>query len=323
MNFARILLLLATFALLLSLSWSSMVINPGGGGVLGDEFAYLPEQVSVVTVDMTTAATYTSVDVTEDGILQSIRLRFFETADGLPDVDLVVTTDGSAVTIPFYNASLTPESEVIAFATVLAPTSLVGDQFWFPINARYGTSLEVAAVVNTATTSVGSFDLAVLRTQKLGTSSQTITTTGFLPQTMSSATGIELNPAGDTNTSVLDVTESGILHGVGFRIECVGACGGSAGGTIAAGTFTVTVDGTARVHTLFTAATDHWVQGITAMVGGDGGAVFPNDGGDEGDVVYLPWQLRYLTSIEFEVDINMGGAGTATMRAFALRSTEQ
>ena len=312
---------LATGALLLSWCWASMVIEPILTGAPGTEFAYLPEEVSVVTVDMTTAATYTPLNVTEDGILSAIRVRYAVTADGLPDVDLVVTTDASAVTTAFYNASLLPEFGMWGYSTVVLGSSRNGDTFWLPIDARYGTSLRVDAIVNTATTSTGEFDLAVLRSVKLGTSSQDISTTGFLPQPMSVATGIELDPVADTNTPVLDETESGILHGVGFRIECVGDCNAATGATVAVGTFTITVDGTARVHTLFTAATGTWVPGITAMVGG---ANLPGagDGSDEGDVVYLPWQLRYLTSIEFEVDIDMGGAGTATMRAFALRSTE-
>lgn len=318
----RAIRLIFLLSLVLLGCWASMVIDPQPG-TPGTEFAYLPEEVSVVTVDMTTAATYTSLNVTEDGILSAIRVRYTVTADGLPDVDLVVTTDATAATASFYNASLIPEFPMMGFATVALATSRNGDTFWLPLDARYGTSLRVDAVVNTATTSAGEFDLAVLRSTKLATSSQNISGRGFIPQPMSVATGIELNPGVNTNTAVLDVTESGILHGVGFRIECVGGCAGSAGATIAAGTFTVTVDGTARVHTLFTAATNHWVPGITAMVGGANAVGFlPGDGSDEGDVVYLPWQLRYLTSVEFEVDINTGGVGTATMRAFALRSTE-
>lgn len=321
-----LLILLFTFPLVGSSQFFCCPVGPGGGGGGLLDFAYSPQTISFSAVDLTSMATTTVANVTEDGILTHIRGRMAVAVTGTPNIDLVITVDGTARTISFWDGtSSDPNQEWMAFSARDSSGGLIRSEFWIWTNTRYLTSLRVDLIVNTAAT-VGIIDVSVLRSLKIGTGLAQ-PTTGFVPQPLASSVGIELNSAGPTNTLVLDqAMESGILHGIGFRIECGGGvCNSGHGGAANANSFTVTVDGTATVFGFFTSGSGVWVPALVTLVH-QGNSVFSGgslgNGGLGGDEVYLPLQVRYHTSIRFETDFAIGILGTATFRAFAIRSVE-
>lgn len=300
-----------------------------GGGVSAgtQEFSHSPQIGEYATVDLTATGTTTiGTHPSEAGILVGVYIGVwsFSASDptGTPDMDLVVTIDGSTYTEPIYNDTcagggipcFTIPFQDLNRATEQSQGLLPGNTFasnnQLFLDIPYSSSLTVEVVVNSAATA-GDINVSMFRMVRGAgaVSSERIVTEFQAPV----GTFIDVYEDPGADVDVIDQDpESGILHAIGVRVFSSGLVPCTFSPVIfddplMTCNLTITLDGASVVQPLYDggcASSERFSLAFQALGMQDDAEDCPGDSGTGGGVgtncgtwLQIPYHARYFNSI--------------------------
>ncbi len=134
------------------------------------ESAYEPQDISTASVDLTSVAATTILDVTEAGKILGIAIRVSATVSGtVPVATLDITTDGGTErNISLYASALTWAVGVRGFSRGSGEDGDgAGDRVMLPGDVIYSKSMKVSVDVTTAAGTAGTLQVSVFRAKKV------------------------------------------------------------------------------------------------------------------------------------------------------------
>ena len=285
-------------------------------------------EVSLTSLGTTNIASHLSETGRVAGVFTHVSLELTDDVLGtpgtIPDVDLVLTIDGTTYTEQVYNTGCPAPAPTLpcyqvpyydmSWDTTTSSASDVGNssstKAWTYYEIPYESSVELDLVVNTIATQ-GNIDVALLRSTFSGSS---IGRNEEPPALLQSIDHILIQPCqvGATTTTIIDQTsEIGILHGIGFWVNA---------GVILGGTncdLEVTIDGSLTTQVVYGGTgTDRegWIQAYwPAFSIQQSFSLLPSPaqgpGSETGDWQQTWYQDRYHNSLKVELACGICGVG--------------
>ena len=341
-----------------SISWASSVWGSrilsggGGGGATFTDFAYQPEVAETALVPLTSAgttniATHAGETGTVVGVYFAVAVDIIgndQIVSGTPDVDLVLTVDGTAYTeriygsncpdtitpvcwsVPFFDSQRYPWWQIPTFpAAQIGETVNTKGGFFYNIN--YKSSIQLDVVVNTISggTEISMNASLVRNTRIIGSGIARAEAVPRVVQPLSSATFTVDPPVGTVRTTIVNVTEAGMLQGIGFRV-------GAANLPPSANDcdLELTIDGNLTTQPVYDTASG-WPASLQGLFSTNFSFFSspvntpPNGltGGQARDWMQIWYQARYHTSLLVEaVCVSHGGTAGALVTWTVLRSID-
>ncbi len=330
-------------------------VGPGVGAGGSQEFSFSPQIGEYVTVDLTSTGTTTvGSHPSEAGILVGVYIGVwsFSASDptGTPDMDLVVTIDGSTYTEQIYNSTcagggpcFTVPFQDLNRATEQSQGALPGQNFasnnQLFLDIPYTSSLTVEVVVNSAATD-GNINVSMFRMVRGSGATITERTITELQAPVGTYIDVFVDPGADVDVIDQD-PESGILHAIGVRVLAFPPTQSAGCSSFSPVIFddplmecdlTITLDGNVVVQPLYDGGctqSERFSLAFQALGMQDDSEDCPGDSGTGGGMgtscgtwLQIPYHARYFDSILVnfsclaqDTEVNDSGVAISVLRS--------
>ena len=348
--------LLFLFASVVANAGSGVLIPPGSGAGALNDYSHLPQPVDLAIVPLTsTGTTNVATHTSEAGHIVGVWFSVSilptgsdQAVTGTPDVDLVLTVDGGTAytesiygsncpdtitpvcwTIPFYDSQRYPWYDLGLIA--VESGEIVNTKSGFFYNVPYETSVQLDVVVNTASsdTDISMAASLVRATRLTSTGTARAEEAPRAIQTISSSTFSVDPPSGTVRTTLVNVTESGLFHGLTVHVGGANLPVNADPADSNDCDVEMTIDGNLSTQPFYDGGSG-WITALQPIFSTQfsffQSTTSPPNGGTGGqasDWVQLWYQARYQTSLLVEVVCaSHGGTAGALVTWNVVRSTD-